>query len=173
MRRACRSRLADGDADGLDAQELLEAGAAALLAHSADADAAERAVHREVARAVDQDLARLQRTKIRKLRRPAGFTIYIYINNLLYRIIRRGRSLERRAMLKLSGAAIPSAWLLAGHGGKESAQDSNPLATASQLRWEALARRIAAAPVVQAAISEALPVYLRTGAGDPDDKAYA
>jgi hypothetical protein len=70
-------------------------------------------------------------------------------------------------MLKLTGAAIPSAWLLASHDGKEKAQDSNPLATAAQLRWEALARQIVAAPVVQAAISEALPVYLRTGAGDP------
>jgi hypothetical protein len=94
--------------------------------------------------------------------------------------------MERRAMLKL-GAAIPAVGLLASRGGKglltgrggeqstgnelRTAGDwglgSNPLATPPQLRWEALARQIVATPTVQAAITEVLPVYLETGAGDP------
>jgi hypothetical protein len=76
-------------------------------------------------------------------------------------------TMERREMLKLAGAGIPAAWLLTGRGGQAGAQDPNPLATRQQLRSETLARQIVATSAVRAAIAAALPVYFRTGAGDP------
>src|SRR2546421_5592604 len=55
-REGVRAPLLDGDADALEPEELVDPLTPAFLAHTAEAESTEGAVHQQVLRAVDHDL---------------------------------------------------------------------------------------------------------------------